>query len=1240
MATAGEEIKKIQKKLSMLKFTRDETTRVLEKNTVRVLERHIRGFNQQIDDVHSLMMTVQELKIEADEDPTEVREWSQNIEGELAEFEEIAEELQTRMRALQREEQQRITRENEELKQEARKREFEEALKLEEAKMDVKRRFEKEIAESRERSTKEQQGRVKLPKLVISKFQGTHIDWQRFWSQFETEIDKSDIAQVTKFSYLKEALVPKVRLTIDGLPLTTEGYERAKQILRTRYGKPSEVANAHIQNIISLPIIHGTQPAKILDFFEKLVTSIQTLETMGKLKEVNGYARTTLDKLPGIRADLVRTDDDWQEWGFPQFVEALRKWCERNPAQSDERSKHYGQQKRDKVFHTNEKAGKARGCVYCDSQEHKSAECDKIKGVAERKKHLSTKKLCFNCTGSKHRAAECRSVFTCQRCNGRHHTSICDQEQQQILLANDEVKSRGTVTYPVVVVKVNGVKCRALLDTGAGSSYASATLLDRIGEKPVRKENRRIDMMLQSVTQKIAVFDVNITSLDEDFSLQASVSKVSKDVLLSLPNPDYDSLTPRFSHLKGIKMDDKDKKSILPVDLILGANEYSKIKTEYKPRIGKLGEPIAELTQFGWTIMSPGSESRLDNVYLTRSSSADYEKLCSLDVLGLADKPEGDQQPVYEEFKEQLIRNPEGWYETGLLWKGNHGALHNNKNGSLGRLSSLVRRLQREPALLEKYDEIIQDQLAQGIVERVTKEPTGKEFYIPHKPVIREAAESTKVRIVFDASAKGTEKSPSLNDCLEPGQPLQNLLWSVLVRNRLKPVALCGDLKQAFLQVRIREEDRDALRFHWIKNRDPAQIEVMRFTRALFGLVQSPFLLGATIEEHLNSFENNHPAEVNEIRRSLYVDDVISGACTVEQAQHLKDTAISVFGEANFELHKWHSNAGELETEREEMDVDQSYAKEQLGVRANETKMLGLAWNKSEDSLGVTFPAKQAELTKRGVLRNLASLYDPLGFASPATLLGKMVYRECCDQNLTWDKELPDNIVHMWRNFEKNLPTMIEVPRSLCPFQEPIREVDLHVFGDTSGKGTSAVVYAVVHQDSGSSQGLLAAKARLAKKNMSIPPLELISAHMAANLVANVKDALQGFPIGDIYGWLDSTVALHWIKGNGNYKQFVANRVKLIREKSYINWRHVRTSENPADIGSRGEKASKLSEIWLKGPKWLSERSCWPEELQIEPSTESEAEAKLVSRTRRVKQERIYFLYTSKTTFKQKSHKV
>ena len=127
---------------------------------------------------------------------------------------------------------------------------------------------------------------------------------------------------------------------------------------------------------------------------------------------------------------------------------------------------------------------------------------------------------------------------------------------------------------------------------------------------------------------------------------------------------------------------------------------------------------------------------------------------------------------------------------------------------SLRRLGNLGKKLQREPNLLARYDDVIliQDQLATGIVERGTSEPVGREFYKPHKPVIRESAKSTKLRIVYDASAKANEKSPSLTDCLETGPSLQNLLWDVLVRNRLKPIALAGDLKQAFLQVRISQK--------------------------------------------------------------------------------------------------------------------------------------------------------------------------------------------------------------------------------------------------------------------------------------------------------------------------------------------------------------------------------------------------------------------------------------------------
>ena len=146
---------------------------------------------------------------------------------------------------------------------------------------------------------------------------------------------------------------------------------------------------------------------------------------------------------------------------------------------------------------------------------------------------------------------------------------------------------------------------------------------------------------------------------------------------------------------------------------------------------------------------------------LTRSTIEDYFQPCALDVLGLEDKPDGDQSTVYDEFKEQLVRSEEGRCETKLPWKANHPELSNNKEGGLGRLNSLVKRLQKDPYLFRKHDNlIIKDQLAEGIVEKAPTEANGKDFHIPHKPVVRESAESTKERVLYDSSARAYGQAP------------------------------------------------------------------------------------------------------------------------------------------------------------------------------------------------------------------------------------------------------------------------------------------------------------------------------------------------------------------------------------------------------------------------------------------------------------------------------------------------
>ena len=423
--------------------------------------------------------------------------------------------------------------------------------------------------------------------------------------------------------------------------------------------------------------------------------------------------------------------------------------------------------------------------------------------------------------------------------------------------------------------------------------------------------------------------------------------------------------------------------------VVLGASEYARIKTKCGQKVGLPGEPVAEKTALGWTIMSHGRETDSSKMLLTQTSTVDYEELCRLDVLGLEDTAEYDQNTVYAEFKEQLTRDPSGWYETGLPWKANHPDPPSNKQGSLNRLRSLLRKLKRT-SNIEKYNEIIQEQIRDGVVENAPDETKGKEFYIPHKPVIRENAETTKIRIVYDASAKEREGVPSLNDCLHTGPSLQNKLWSVLVRGRFHPVANTGDLQKAFLQVRIREDDRDALRFYW-RPREQAELQTL-------GLAPSPFLLGGVIEHHLGSWESRKPEVVPEIRRGLYVDDLISGSTTAAQAKELTDGATEVFADATFKLHKWNSNVEELEPKGGISDQDENtYAKQQLGAKGNESKILGLPWDKQDDTLEVVYPQESTESTKRGVLT------------------GKLIYRDICNLQIAWDAPIPSQHGGRWQ---------------------------------------------------------------------------------------------------------------------------------------------------------------------------------------------------------------------------------
>ena len=169
--------------------------------------------------------------------------------------------------------------------------------------------------------------------------------------------------------------------------------------------------------------------------------------------------------------------------------------------------------------------------------------------------------------------------------------------------------------------------------------------------------------------------------------------------------------------------------------------------------------------------------------------------------------------------------------------------LPDNYQLALGRLNSLLRRIQGNPELLEKYDNIIKDELEKEIIEKVSDET--------HHAVITPDRKTTKVRIVYDASTKAKKGCKSLNECLYRGPVILEDLCGLLLRFRTHKVALTADIEKAFLQVGLQPADRDVTRFLWLK--DPTKpptkgnLQIYRLTRVPLGVISSPFLLGATI---------------------------------------------------------------------------------------------------------------------------------------------------------------------------------------------------------------------------------------------------------------------------------------------------------------------------------------------------------------------------------------------------------
>ena len=431
-------------------------------------------------------------------------------------------------------------------------------------------------------------------------------------------------------------------------------------------------------------------------------------------------------------------------------------------------------------------------------------------------------------------------------------------------------------------------------------------------------------------------------------------------------------------------------------------------------------------------------------------------------------------------------------------------------------------------------------------------------------------------------------------------------MFDILIRFRLHQYA---DVAKMYRQVALDESDRN---FHRILWRDYVTDEIRELcmTRVTYGVASSSYHSTRALQES-GKTNGPNPNIVNVILNDFWVDDLLSGADTLEEACVLQYNLIETLNKNCLPLRKWSSNEPQLVT-RLSKDLQEAGKAYEINDKTHQIKTLGLTWHPLEDHFVYACNSEYiSTITKRTLLSDVSKHFDPIGLIAPVLVVAKVIIQSCWKLDLEWNDAVPDDVSREYTNWKDDMSSLsqLKIPRKLLP-THLYDEASLQVFCDASEKAYGACVYLVSVKDDIVSSTLISSKCKVAPiKPSTLPRLELLAVHTGAKLATAVKAALSkskhALNISVLYS--DSTIALSWIKADPTrWHTFVSNRVSQIQSMlPTTEFIHVPSEENPADLCSRGLLATQLvaqQTFWFQGPSWLG--SSFPDQPQTLLTTE------------------------------------
>ncbi|XP_018364596.1 PREDICTED: uncharacterized protein LOC108762191 [Trachymyrmex cornetzi] len=1079
------------------------------------------------------------------------------------------------------------------------------------------------------------QTRAILPTIDLPKFDGNYERWVPFRDLFESLIaTNSVLTAVQKLYYLRSALTGEAAKIIASLEITNDNYVIAWELLKNRYENKRLIVQYLIQALLDLASINKESYSDLRQLVDNASQHIQTLT---KLEQPVASWGTLL-----IHIILPKVDKgSRREWElkrsnreeFPtlaefmdfltnrsMFLEALSHTNRNAQPPSDARSNKVTQPQNKNVAQAYVSTDRG-ACAMC-SKNHKLHECKAFLSLSaeDRSAEVKKKKLCFKCLNSFH-GRNCKAP-NCKECPGYHNTLLhrlkttsetsnsSNSKTESIesatanqgvavvsnkciaTLNNHNLEGGPQVLLSTAVVLVRdrdgaSHECRALLDSGSQSNFITKEL-----SKKLNLKQKTINMSIGGISN----IPIKIAQQTQA-TIQSRVNEFKTDLHFLI----IDKITERLPIHKINKtaldipnnLELADPTCHIPsdVDMLLGASIFWDLISGGQVR-GSNQSIVFQEKRLGWIAAGPmettnACQQKRSYCGMTTTLHKQLEKFWSIEEM-VQSPPVSEEEKICEQhFLETHARDSEGRFIVQLPLKGNIDELGESMETATKRFKAIERKLKRQPELKQTYSSFISEYLNLNHMEEVLQKDAQCKlsYYLPHHAVTKEDSETTKVRVVFDASCKSST-GISLNDCLRVGPTIQQDLFSIILRLRQHRYAMSADIAKMYRQVKVIDEHTHLQRILWRWNEDEP-IRTFRLKTVTYGLACSSFLAIRCLQEIASQHQKECPEASRAILNDFYVDDLLTGASTVKELKQLRQSTTKILNSAGFELRKWRSNIPEIS--------DKNTSNNSMVEIGEPTKILGLYWDVNQDvfQYRLRLSEETSKITKRKVLTQVSQIYDPLGWLGPSIVKAKILLQRLWQTNKGWDEPISGEMLEMWKQWRSQIHNVqqISIPRRVLENQQD--RTELHGFCDASEAAYGACLYIRSSTDENTyNTRLLCAKSRIAPlKKVSLPRLELCGAVLLARLSEKASQALN-ITVHNTYYWSDSTITLSWIGNEPNkWHTFVANRVAEIqRITNKAAWYYVKSEDNPADPLSRGISPDKLKSqtIWWEGPKFLA----------------------------------------------------